>query len=482
MSRMRALVVVLLFSASLPVWQEARAGNSLPDFTLIVAKAAPVVVNVSTVRQDDTLAGNPPPSSSQSDTSPDWYQRFFGSDGSTDTPPDDDGNTNGDDSLAESLGSGFIIGADGEILTNYHVIENADSISVKLADRRVLPARVLGVDTGSDLALLKVDAHGLPVAEIGDARRLKVGQWVLAIGSPFGFDQSVTAGIVSAEGRNIGSEQYVPYIQTDVPINPGNSGGPLLNLQGQVVGINSEIYSRTGGYQGVSFAIPINLAMDVVAQLRKHGHVIRGWLGVNVADLTQDMAASLHLQRPQGALVRGVIAASPAARAGLKAGDIILSYDGTEVASSEALPPLVGSTLAGRQVAIVIMRGGARKTLQVAIAALPASQQTATVEAATEPPGSFDVLGLALRGLTGTERQAFAVPEGGALVEHVSDGAARRAGLRPGDIVLSLDGVRVSSPRQFQRLESQLPDGESVPILIRRQDNTLFLALRSGSK
>jgi serine protease Do len=480
MSRMRYLFVALLLSASLPAWQDARAANSLPDFTAIVAKAAPVVVNVSTVRQTDALAADTSPSSSRDgDTSPDWYQRFFGSDGSTDTPPEDDGSTGNGDSYAESLGSGFIIGADGEILTNYHVIENADSISVKLADRRVLPARVLGVDTGSDLALLKVNAHGLPVAEIGDARRLKVGQWVLAIGSPFGFDQSVTAGIVSAEGRNIGSEQYVPYIQTDVPINPGNSGGPLLNLDGQVVGINSEIYSRTGGYQGVSFAIPINLAMDVVAQLRKHGHVIRGWLGVNVTDLTQDMAASLHLQRPQGALVRGVVASSPAARSGLKAGDVILSYDGTEVTSSEALPPLVGSTLAGRQVAVVIMRGGARKTLTVAIAALPASQQTASVEAATEPPGSFDVLGLALRGLTGTERQAFAVPEGGALVEHVSDGPAKRAGLRPGDIVLSVNGTRVSSPRQFQRLESRLPTGELVPILIRRQDNTLFLALRS---
>lgn len=437
-----------------------------------------MVVNVSTTRRNDTLASNVVPPTDQAGVNPDWYQRFFGSDGSTDTPPEADGSNDAGDPAAESLGSGFIIGTDGEILTNYHVIENADSISVKLADRRVLPARVLGVDTGSDLALLKVDAHDLPVADIGDARRLKVGQWVLAIGSPFGFDQSVTAGIVSAEGRNIGSEQYVPYIQTDVPINPGNSGGPLLNLDGQVVGINSEIYSRTGGYQGVSFAIPINLAMDVVDQLRKHGHVTRGWLGVNVTDMTPDMATALHLSRPQGALVRGVIAASPAARSGLKAGDVILSYDGTEVASSEALPPLVGSTLAGRHVPVVVMREGARKTLQIAIAALPARQQTAAVEATMEPPGSFDVLGLALRALNGTERQAFAVPEGGALVEHVSDGAAKRAGLRPGDIILNVAGNQVSSPRQFQRLEAQLSGGTPVPVLVRRQDNTLFVALR----
>jgi serine protease Do len=475
---MRARLIAILLSTSLSGLPAARAATSLPDFTAIVARAAPVVVNVSTTRRNDELAGNSSSSTDQVDPSPDWYQRFFGSNGSTDTPPEAEGNTDGSDPVAESLGSGFIIAANGEILTNYHVIENADSISVKLADRRVLPARVLGVDTGSDLALLKVDAHNLPVADIGDARRLKVGQWVLAIGSPFGFDQSVTAGIVSAEGRNIGSEQYVPYIQTDVPINPGNSGGPLLNLDGQVVGINSEIYSRTGGYQGVSFAIPINLAMDVVAQLRKQGHVTRGWLGVNVTDVAPEMATTLHLSRPQGALVRSVLAASPAARSGLETGDVILSYDGTEVASSEALPPLVGSTLAGRQVAVVIMRGGARKTLQVAIAALPASQQTAAVEATMEPPGSSDVLGLALRALNGTERQAFAVPEGGALVEHVSEGAAKHAGLRPGDIILSVAGNRVSSPRQFQRLEAQLHGETSVPVLVRRQNNTLFVALR----
>lgn len=477
---MRSLFVTALFCACLSGLSPVRAATSLPDFTNIVARAAPVVVNVSATRHSDTVASTAPSTSGQDDANSNWYQRFFGSDGPTDTPSENGSNNDGGDIAGDSLGSGFIISADGEILTNYHVIENAESISVKLADRRVLPAQVIGVDTGSDLALLKVDAHNLPVADIGDARRLKVGQWVLAIGSPFGFDQSVTAGIVSAEGRNIGSEQYVPYIQTDVPINPGNSGGPLLDLAGQVVGINSEIYSRTGGYQGVSFAIPINLAMDVVGQLRKHGHVVRGWLGVNITDVTPDMAANLRLSRPQGALVRAVIAASPAARSGLRAGDVILSYDGSEVASSEALPPLVGSTLAGRQVAVVVMRQGIRKTLQVAIAALPSNQQAATVAAAIQPPGSRDVLGLALRGLTGTERQAFSVPAGGALVEHVAGGVAEHAGLRPGDIILRLNGDTVTSAGQFQRLAMQLPPGETVPVLIRRQDTTLFVVLKAA--
>lgn len=434
---------------------------SLPDFAKIVTRTAPVVVNISTQRgSSDSAAGDVPPAIPDASPSPE----------------------NSDRQLTDSLGSGFIISADGEILTNYHVIENAERISVKLADRRVLPARVLGVDVASDMALLKVDAHHLPVAHIGDARTLAVGQWVLAIGSPFGFDQSVTAGIVSAVGRSIGSEQYVPYIQTDVPINPGNSGGPLLNLKGQVVGINSEIYSRTGGYQGVSFAIPINLAMNVVSQLEKRGHVVRGWLGVNVTDLTQPMAARLHLERPQGALIRGIMRSSPAAHAGMRVGDVILRFDGTEVASSQALPPLVGSTPTGRRVPVEVLSGGRTKTLQVTIAALPASEQAAAVHAALEPPGSFDVLGLSLRALTGSERQAFQLRTGGALVEHVAPGAAQLAGLRPGDILLSLDGKPVRSPAQFQSLEAKLPAAEIVPLLIRRQDSTLFVALQKGDR
>lgn len=298
----------------------ANAAAPLPDFAAIVARVEPVVVNISAVERLPAASAE-------------------------EEQPGDAGDDGSDPLTAESLGSGFIISADGEVLTNYHVIRNAAHIRVRLADRRVLPARLLGADPATDVALLKIRTQALPVAAIGDARRLRAGQWVIAIGSPFGFDHSVTAGIVSAQGRVIGSERYVPYIQTDVPINPGSSGGPLFDLHGRVVGMNAEIYSDSGGYQGVSFAIPINLAIEVARQLRRHGRVVRGWLGVDIVDVQPEAAAALHLAHPQGALVRRVSAGSPAARAGLRPGDVIVAYDGVEVANSESLPPLVGATL-----------------------------------------------------------------------------------------------------------------------------------------
>lgn len=449
----------------------------LPDFTTVVARVTPIVVNISTTQRLDTLAQDdaaPPGGGDGDDPYDDWYRHFFGA-----LPPAQQRGDGGGALIAESLGSGFIISSDGEILTNYHVIKDAERITVKLNDRRVLPAKVLGVDPPSDLALLKVNAVGLPVAAIGDAGRLRVGQWVLAIGSPFGFDHSVTAGIVSAKGRSIGSEQYVPYIQTDVPINPGNSGGPLFNLEGQVVGINSEIYSRTGGYQGVSFAIPINLAMQVVQQLQQHGHVTRGWLGVNIANLSPDMAASLHLSRPEGALVRGVVPASPAARAGIQAGDVILTYGGASVVSSQALPPLVGSTAVGREVPLTILRDGRRAMLRVRIGVLPANAINRPGEAG-ERYGLFNSLGLAVRSLSGGERRRFHVMTGGVMVERVIQGAARRAGFRRGDVVLMVNGVRVTGRHQFRLLASQLSSTRTVPVLVKRSRQTLFLPLKAG--
>lgn len=443
------------------------------------------MVNVSTTQRPDTLTQNsglPAPDQDGDDSYPDWYKRYFGA-----TPPengseDDDGDSsddNADSPATESLGSGFIISTDGEILTNYHVVENAESIDVKLNDRRVLPAKILGVDPQSDLALLKINARDLPVAVIGDGR-VRVGQWVLAIGSPFGFDHSVTAGIISAQGRSIGGEQYVPYIQTDVPINPGNSGGPLFNLQGQVVGINSEIYSRTGGYQGVSFAIPIDLAMEVAQQLRQHGHVTRGWLGVSIADVQSDLAASLHLSRPEGALVQKVMPASPAARAGLKAGDVILAYNSMDVVSSEALPPLVGSTSVGRNIPLTILRNGNRATLQVRIGALPASETSLPAMTNVKQGSGFDALGLAIRPLTESERLQFKLRQGGVVVEQVAEGAARHAGFKPGDVVLMVNGVAVNSLQQFRRLEKQLPTTRPAPVLVQRPGETLFLPLQAG--
>lgn len=452
--------------------------GDLPDFTAVVNKVSAAVVNVSAIQPAESLAGNATSGSTaggSGDSYPDWYRRYFGA-----TPPDsgtagDDGGP--DSATTESLGSGFIISTDGEILTNYHVVEHAESIRVKLNDRRVLPARVIGVDPQSDLALLKIHAEHLTAVSV-NTRPVHAGQWVLAIGSPFGFDYSVTAGIVSAEGRSISGEQYVPYIQTDVPINPGNSGGPLFNLQGQVVGINAEIYSGTGGYQGVSFAIPMNLAMDVVRQLRAHGHVTRGWLGISIGDVDTDLARSLHLPRPEGALVRKVTPASPAARAGIKSGDVILSYDGMQVVSSQNLPPLVGGTTVGHDVPVTVLRSDHLARLTVRVGELPAGA-VAAPKTASATAGGFDELGLVTRALTKDERNQLKLNQGGVWVEQVGRGAAQLAGVKPGDVLLMLDGIAVTGPQQIQRLEKQLPD-RAVPLLVRRPDITLFLALQAG--
>jgi serine protease Do len=450
-----------------------------PDFTTVVSKVSAVVVNISAVQSAVPLAGDVAsdnPGGKIDGSYPDWHRHYFES-------PSPDRNmlgSGGDSNIATavSLGSGFIISSDGEILTNYHVVAHAQGIRVKLDDRRVLPARILGVDPQSDLALLKIHADRLTAASI-NTRPVRVGQWVLAIGSPFGFDHSVTAGIISAEGRSINGEQYVPYIQTDVPINPGNSGGPLFNLQGQVVGINAEIYSDSGGYQGVSFAIPMNLAMQVVRQLRERGHVIRGWLGVSIGNVDTDLARTLHLSRPEGALVRTVMPASPAARAGIKAGDVILSYDGMPVVSSESLPPLVGGTVVGHEVPVTVLHDGYTDMLNVRVDELPASAAAATVDREAVPDMGIDVLGLVTRALAPGERKQIGVRHGGVLVERVGRGAAQSAGVRPGDVALMMDGTSITGPSQFRRLEKQLPD-RPVPLLVRRSGENLFLALQVG--
>ena len=467
----------LLLIAVLPA-QSVLAAD-LPDFTAVVNKVSAVVVNVSAVQSADPLAGEVTSGGSDGNVDgsyPDWYRRYFNSAGPNTSMPGSAGDAGS--AAAESLGSGFVISNDGEILTNYHVVAHAKSIRVKLYDRQVLPARILGVDPQSDLALLKIHADHLTAASI-DTHPVRVGQWVLAIGSPFGFDQSVTAGIVSAKGRSISGERYVPYIQTDVPINPGNSGGPLFNLRGQVVGINAEIYSGTGGYQGVSFAIPMNLAMQVARQLRAHGHVIRGWLGVSIVDVNTDLARMLHLSRPEGALVRTVMQASPAAHAGIRAGDVILSYDGTPVVSSESLPPLVGGTLAGHEVPVTVLRDGYMNTLIVRIGKLPTGTLAATAGRSAVPDTGVDGLGLVTRALAPEERRQYEVKHGGVLVERVGRGAALSAGVRPGDVVLMVDGTSITGPSQLQRLEKHLPE-RPVPLLVRRTNESLFLALQVG--
>ena len=439
---MSTLTVLALTAAA------AVAPAPAPDFTKLVVAVSPVVVNISAVGVipvDD----EPGPADQPSLEPP--------------IPFD------------ESSGSGVIIGADGWILTNNHVVAGASEVLVRLADRREVSARIAGTDPASDLALLKVDVTNLPVAKIGDPAKLKPGEWVLAIGAPFGFEYSVTAGIVSAKGRSVGSEQYVPYIQTDVAVNPGNSGGPLINLRGEVVGLNSQIFSSTGTYNGISFAVPIDLAMDVVGQLRRNGRVVRGWLGLNIQDVTRDLAESFGMSRPAGALVRGLAADGPAAKAGIQLGDVILEYDAKVLRRSEELPPLVGRTAPGKKDVIKVLRGSKPVTLNAIVGELPppAPPQVERKHGPTD-----DKLGLAVRDLNAGERAAFDLAEGGALIDAILDGPAADAGLAEGDVLLRVGQAPVSSAAQFAELMAALPTGRTVALLVLRDGQTQFLPLR----
>ena len=379
---------------------------------------------------------------------------------------------------AQSLGSGFIISQDGFIISNNHVVRNADEVIVRLSDRREYKAKVVGTDEPSDVALLKIEADGLPAVRLGTGHELKVGEWVLAIGSPFGFDHSVTAGIVSAKGRSLPRENYVPFIQTDVAINPGNSGGPLFNLEGEVVGVNSQIFSRTGGFMGLSFAIPIDVAMDVADQLREKGRVSRGWLGVLIQDVTRELAESFGMAKPQGALVARVLDASPAERAGFEVGDILLSFDGHEIERSSDLPPIVGRTRVGREVAVEILRGGQSVTLKVTTDELPADDELQVAAAGTPDDVEETKLGIAVRDMTDEERATVDVAEQGVFVSRVSTGPAERAGIRTGDLILMLNNQKVANSDDFERLAAELPQGKAVSVLVQRQGNPIFLALK----
>ena len=468
--RFRIWVLMALLTAAF----SAGAG-SLPDFTELVKQAGPAVVNISTVQK---------PVSSRGETHPfrgipglpdelnELFRRYLEQQ-QGDTPHDD--NPKGFD--AESLGSGFIISSDGLILTNHHVIEGADQVIVRLHDRRELDAEVIGSDPRSDIALIKIDAGELPTARIGSSADIEVGEWVLAIGTPFGFERSATVGIISALGRNLPSGNYVPFIQTDVAINPGNSGGPLFNLDGEVVGVNSQIYSRTGGYMGLSFAIPIDIAMEVVQQLRDSGHVTRGYLGVLIQDVDRDLAESFGMDKPEGALVSRVMADGPAERAGLRVGDIIIRFNGRTVISSAALPPMVGRIPVGDTATIEVIRNGKHIELQASLAELP---DTIGLAGARKPAKQRDGrLGLSVSTLDDKQREEAQIGDGGVWVRKVTPGsAAARAGVEPGDIVLLLNQRTVTDVRQFKRLVKGLPGGKSVPLLVQRGDGPLFLPLR----
>lgn len=372
-------------------------------------------------------------------------------------------------------GSGFVISEDGYLLTNAHVVDGADRVTVRLSDRREFPAEVIGLDEQSDVALLKIDAEELPSVRIGDSEAIDIGDWVLAIGSPFGFERSATQGIVSATGRSLPDGTYVPFIQTDAAVNPGNSGGPLFNLDGEVIGINSQIYSRTGGYQGLSFAIPINLAMDVVEQLKTRGYVSRGWLGVSIQDLDQSLAESFGLERPAGALVSEVVSDSPAAEAGLQPGDVIVRYDGRELERSGDLPPLVGSTPVGETARLTVLRDGEAREIAVAIGELGGNEAPAEL-AAAEQDGVR--LGVTVAGLDAEQRRRLELDQG-VLVRDVQPGSpAAEAGIQPGDVILSFNHQPVGSVDQLAERVETAPAGKPSVVLIMRENGRLFLPVR----
>ena len=446
------------------------ASRMLPDFVDLVAENGPSVVNIST-KQAPVAAMQLPefsvPDLPEDSPLQDFFRHFFGEDGALP-----------DDSLqSRSLGSGFIISADGSVLTNAHVVEGAEEIIVRTSDRREFVATVVGTDKRSDIALLKIEGGGLPAVKIGASQDLKVGEWVLAIGSPFGFESSATAGIVSAKGRSLPSENYIPFIQTDVAINPGNSGGPLFNLEGEVVGVNSQIYSRTGGFMGLSFAIPIDVVMGVVDQLQTKGRVSRGWLGVLIQDVTRELAESFGMKQPRGALVAQVLPGSPAEAAKVRPGDIIVSYNGRDIQTSSALPPMVGITQVGERVQLQVLRIGELIDLQIEIGELPEEDQILAGPSAPEKV-SANRIGLFVGEITPEQREQLAVVAGGVLVEGVEPGPAEQAGLVAGDVILMLDNQPVQDPAGFNRILDAIQSGRSVAVLVQRGDGRMFHAIR----
>jgi serine protease Do len=383
----------------------------------------------------------------------------------------------GDEPVQRGVGSGFVLTADGFVMTNAHVVEGADEVLVTLTDKREFKARIVGSDRRTDVAVVKIDAGGLPYVRIGDVNRLRVGEWVLAIGSPFGLDSTVTAGIVSAKQRETGD--YLPFIQTDVAVNPGNSGGPLINMRGEVIGINSQIYSRSGGFMGISFAIPIDEAMRVADQLRTTGRVIRGRIGVEISPVTKDVAEAIGLGKPGGALVRNVESGGPAEKAGIEAGDIITKVDGKTIDRSADLPRLIGGTKPGARSTVQVYRRGNYRDLTVTIGEFAPDQPRSAAQA--EPPASAaakTAIGLTVTDLSEAQKRELNV-RNGVRVQAV-EGAAARAGVRDGDVILSIDNVEVTDARHFASMVGKIDRSRPVSVLVRREDWVQYVVIRPG--
>jgi serine protease Do len=473
---MKHLIPAFLFTFLSLVAQAQ--GRGLPDFTELVEKHGAAVVNISTTQltRNNGTASQPFPFD-ENDPMFEFFRRFMP------RQPGVPGQPGGAprDFESRSLGSGFVVSADGYILTNAHVVDSADEILVRLTDKREFKAKVIGTDKRTDVALIKIEANSLPIVRLGDPGVLKVGEWVVAIGSPFGFDNSVTAGIVSAKGRALPQESFVPFIQTDVAINPGNSGGPLFNMKGEVVGINSQIYSRSGGFMGISFAIPIDVAMDVQGQLRSAGKVSRGRIGVVIQEVTKELAESFGLSKTQGAVVSAVEKGGPAEKAGIEPGDVILKFDGKTVANSSDLPRVVGATRPGTKVVLQLWRKGMAKELTVVIGEIP-DEKVASRNGKMPKPveAAANRLGLVVSELTPEQKRELKL-SGGLIVEDIR-GNATRADLRPGDIILSLISHGVStdikSVDQFNKLLSQFDKSANVTLLVRRGEIQTFLTIK----
>ncbi|MFK8080266.1 MAG: DegQ family serine endoprotease [Granulosicoccus sp.] len=456
----------LFWIALLPILAVTKSfAATLPDFSGLVEEEGDAVVKISVLASAPQVAQNGAPGLNPEQI-PEQFRRFFEQMPNAPQQPPRQGG---------GFGSGFIISDDGYVITNAHVVDNATEIRVGLNDRREYQATLVGSDPASDIALLKLDASELPVVRIGNSEDLRVGEWVLAIGSPFGFEHTATQGIVSALARSLPDDTYVPFIQTDVAVNPGNSGGPLFNTEGEVVGVNSQIYSRSGGYQGLSFAIPINVAMSIADQLKDKGFATRGWLGVSIQNVDQALASSFGLDKPEGALVAQVSQGSPADKAGFSSGDIILQFNGKAVAYSSALPPLVGAVTPGSTVEAVILRDGERQTLDVTIEPLDEGDRVAALP--VQDPVDQSRLGVEVAAVPAEQMEAMGLSHGVVVSEIDPQGAAAEAGISQGDVILSINRAKVSSVQELESLVENAPADSAIPVLIQRGASPIFLAL-----
>lgn len=474
-----AVITALGGLALAPVPAQAQQ-VTLPDFADLAERVGPSVVNIRTAERPRGNAGG----ADADEQMREFFRRFGipmpaprGPGNGPNADPDEDGPGQ---PQQRGVGSGFILTPDGFVMTNAHVVEGADEVIVTLTDKREFKARIVGADRRTDVAVVKIDATGLPAVRIGDVNRLRVGEWVMAIGSPFGLDNTVTAGIVSAKQRDTG--EFLPFIQTDVAINPGNSGGPLLNLRGEVVGINSQIYSRSGGFMGISFAIPIDEAMRVADQLRTSGRVIRGRIGVTIAPVTKDVAESIGLGKPSGALVQSVESGGPADKAGIEAGDIITKVDGKVVEKSGDLPRLVGATKPGTRTTLQVFRRGSTKEISVTVVEFESDRprRPASSESPGSAPAAKTAIGVSVSDLSDAQKRELRI-RGGVRVESV-EGAAQRAGLREGDIIQSIDNTEITDARQFNNVVQRLDPKKAVSVLVRRGEWVNYIVIRPTAR